>query len=482
VSKKTKPTTTNAASQPPHFIPFVTCIITVFFVFFWYDANTINKGNLRRNGRWLIRPDFKICFRNKFSGTFAELPYLEIDPTETEIGRYQDYGSLDIKNVGEKRIISDFDYLSESDFRPPNKDRDDDGNDAYYAFDDDYLKGTEGTMNVNPNKTVCRRTSTHRLNFRNCNTIFETDLLDNGVRYLNAGSYRQVFSLHRSFLQQEESVVVKDMHADNEFKSGDYEFVRMDAMVAERLTSSPRIYDIYGFCGLSILSEFFPYGDVEDQAVTGSGYLLSDKEHEAEESNELKSYNEFSSEDKLVMSLQMAEALADLHGDIYGIIVHQDVQLSQYLTSSDKKRVKLNDFNRAEFMLWDDKGNEYCKYAEGHGNGNWRSPEEYFDHDLTEEVDVFSLGNNMYSILTGLYVFYDEEDDEKVKERVKAGEKAYIDPRYKERSLAETKLAEIIDRCHSYNPEDRPSIFSVVKFLRDALTDVRNTRGGEKSD
>ena len=134
-----------------------------------------------------------------------------------------------------------------------------------------------------------------------------------------------MFSLHRSFLQQEESVVVKDMHADNEFKSGDYEFVRMDAMVAERLTSSPRIYDIYGFCGLSILSEFFPYGDVEDQAVTGSGYLLSDKEHEAEESNELKSYNEFSSEDKLVMSLQMAEALADLHGDIYGIIVHQDV-------------------------------------------------------------------------------------------------------------------------------------------------------------
>ena len=45
-------------------------------------------------------------------------------------------------------------------------------------------------------------------------------------------------------------------------------------------------------------------------------------------------------------------------------------QLSQYLLSADKTIVKLNDFNRAEFMLWDEEGEEYCKYSEGHGNGN----------------------------------------------------------------------------------------------------------------
>jgi serine/threonine protein kinase len=45
----------------------------------------------------------------------------------------------------------------------------------------------------------------------------------------------------------------------------------------------------------------------------------------------------------------------------------------------------------------------------------WRSPEEYFDHPLNEKVDVFSLGNNMYSLLTGLWPFYDEEDDQEVK-------------------------------------------------------------------
>lgn len=190
-------------------------------------------------------------------------------------------------------------------------------------------------------------------------------------------------------------------------------------------------------------------------------------------------------------------------------------QLSQFLVSSDKKVVKLNDFNRAEFVLWDEQKKEYCKYGEGHGNGNvsfavelpqkmmvqrhnhlfvlasniiftfsklqrcvcqnikWRSPEEYFDYDLTQQVDVFSLGNNMYSLLTGLWPFFSENNTEKVKERVKTGEKPYIDPRYKERSTAEAKLAEIIDQCHSYHPEDRPSVFEIVKFLRHALKHVK---------
>jgi len=44
----------------------------------------------------------------------------------------------------------------------------------------------------------------------------------------------------------------------------------------------------------------------------------------------------------------------------------------------------------------------------------WRSPEEYFDKALTERVDVFSLGNNMYSLLTGLWPFYDENSVHKI--------------------------------------------------------------------
>ena len=106
----------------------------------------------------------------------------------------------------------------------------------------------------------------------------------------------------------------------------------------------------------------------------------------------------------------------------------------------------------------------------------WRSPEEYYDKDLDQQVDVYSLGNNMYSVLTGLWIFYDEKDDGKVQKNVEAGVKPFIDPRFKEKSIADAKLAEIIDKCHSHNPEDRPSIFEVVDFLRDALEEARGSK------
>jgi hypothetical protein len=44
--------------------------------------------------------------------------------------------------------------------------------------------------------------------------------------------------------------------------------------------------------------------------------------------------------------------------------------LGQFLKNEDETLIKLNDFNRAEFMLWDEKAKDYCKYGEGTGNGN----------------------------------------------------------------------------------------------------------------
>jgi serine/threonine protein kinase len=121
----------------------------------------------------------------------------------------------------------------------------------------------------------------------------------------------------------------------------------MDAMVAERLTASPRIFDIYGFCGLSILSEFFQHGDIEPIAVPNEGVLTEAEKQHLKENGPLKSFNDIPVPEKLRMSLQMAEGIADLHGNAGGVIVHQDVQLAQFLYNSDKSILKLNDFNRA---------------------------------------------------------------------------------------------------------------------------------------
>ena len=71
----------------------------------------------------------------------------------------------------------------------------------------------------------------------------------------------------------------------------------------------------------------------------------------------------------------------------------------------------MGDFNRAEFPKFDPEKQEYCKYNNGRGYGNYRSPEEFDGQDLDEKIDVWSFGNNIYGLLTGLWVFYEDEDD-----------------------------------------------------------------------
>ena len=41
----------------------------------------------------------------------------------------------------------------------------------------------------------------------------------------------------------------------------------------------------------------------------------------------------------------------------------------------------------------------------------YRAPEEFDATYLDEKIDVFSFGNNIYGLLTGLWVFYDTDDD-----------------------------------------------------------------------
>jgi serine/threonine protein kinase len=87
-----------------------------------------------------------------------------------------------------------------------------------------------------------------------------------------------------------------------------------------------------------------------------------------------------------------------------GIMVHADIQPGQFLTTKDG-RLKLNDFNRAQILLYSDEEQAYCRYKNGYGNGNFRAPEEYVNMPINEKVDVWSFGNIVYALLTGLWPF-----------------------------------------------------------------------------
>jgi len=74
-------------------------------------------------------------------------------------------------------------------------------------------------------------------------------------------------------------------------------------------------------------------------------------------------------------------------------------------------------------------------------------------------------------VLTGVYPYYESLRSKEVQERVKKGEKPYVDPRWRTRSFAEGKLVELIDRCFEYDPDKRIDIFETVQFLRAAVAE-----------
>lgn len=95
----------------------------------------------------------------------------------------------------------------------------------------------------------------------------------------------------------------------------------------------------------------------------------------------------------------------------------------------------------------------------------YRAPEEFAAKDLDEKIDIFSFGNNVYALMTGLWPFYDNDDDTLVQSEIIDGKQAFIDKRYRTRSYGEEKMVELIEMCWRYKPEDRPSMFEIVRFL-----------------
>lgn len=277
--------------------------------------------------------------------------------------------------------------------------------------------------------------------------------------YISYGAYRSVWVLHQPY-PDDMKFALKMMRYKHDYEPGTYWKTLNDALVMERLTASPRIVDIYGHCGATVWVEAMP-NEVEEIIVKGEGMAK-----QKDLPSELTPLNPYTVEEKLDMALYMAESLADLHGFADGVIVHDDVQLCQWLRTKDG-RLKLGDFNRAEVMDYNAKKGEYCAYSNGSCGGNYRAPEEYAVRDLNEQIDVYSFGNNIYSLLLGLWVFYDVDDDEVVQKKVIDGTRAFIDPRWKKRTYIESELVELMEKCWLPDVNERIDIFGAVKRLRE---------------
>ncbi|KAG7364545.1 serine/threonine protein kinase [Nitzschia inconspicua] len=353
-----------------------------------------------------------------------------------------------------------------------------------YAQDDDYLAEYFWDTAEKSASDDCRRTVVNQLHFPTCNSFHEMNLIESQLRYLgfphhstgpyfsrSKGTFRMAGVVSHLIDPSIETVVLKhihlggfqvrnDQHGNYEKMYRDLYWMRMDAVVAERLSASTRIYDIYGYCGLSILSELFRHGNIEDVL-----YPYYDSDDDSSDDVGVAG-NDLLQRQKLKLALNLAEAVADLHGYSGGAIAHQDLAPTQFMWSKDRSMVKLNDFNRAEIMLWNDSSGRYCNYKEPDFR-NYRSPEEARRSEQNEQVDVYNLSSIFYAILTGRRPL----DDAVNKERSKLGGKLVIPERLWKSSREEAVLADLINRCRERKPSRRPSIFDVVKILRRNLVD-----------
>ena len=58
-------------------------------------------------------------------------------------------------------------------------------------------------------------------------------------------------------------------------------------------------------------------------------------------------------------------------------------------------------------------------------------------------------------------------------EKVIAGERAYIDDRYRNHSYIEGKLVELMEQCWIQDPDKRADIFEAVRFLQEVMEESK---------
>lgn len=301
--------------------------------------------------------------------------------------------------------------------------------------------------------------------FPACNDIHQVDLSDlsysrnrlhRQVRIIAHGYFRDVWAVreHDGLTLQ----VLKTIRYEHDFDEWNFDRHRMDAIAYERLTSSPRVMDIYGFCGHSALFEHAPGGDISE--------ILFDYDEKP------------STKERFEMAVQVAQAIRDLHNfnDKVPAIAHADIMTNQFVKVGEY--YKLSDFNRCTFLYWNSTSNDgSCPYYYGDYNA-WlfRSPEEYFYSLQSEKIDIYSMGNIFYTLMMNKWPFadlYDKDGTSAVRKQVRAGHRPPMSSRLQNSQDPRIKaMIKAMDMCYVQDWRKRATAKEVADFLTTAKKEI----------
>ena len=297
------------------------------------------------------------------------------------------------------------------------------------------------------------------------------------VGYLGSGLWRQVWRLQPRI--RGEDAVLKVMKAEHKVIPRNFDRHRRDALVMERLTKSKHIVSGYGFCGNTVLTEF--------AGVTLDGYLnlntgtdtgnkgSKEKSKLGPKSDTLNSththtvkrnsimdestskpaapprYDEQNPLHKIEVALDVMQGLKALHDHD---MVHADIQSKQFLLDP-VDGIKLNDFNRCRLLPKHKSTGEICKVKIPSAPGGNRSPEEYELQKIDSKIDIFSTGNVLFNILTGVEPWGRDVMRMDIQKNIKKGKLPEISDDFRKPGTIDAGIAEIVVHAYAFRPEDR---------------------------
>ena len=178
--------------------------------------------------------------------------------------------------------------------------------------------------------------------------------------FLANGYWRDVWKVTVDYPPGHKDVIIfKTQRYEHDFEPRNWDRHRRDAVVMDELTYSKHIMDIYGFCGSAGVFEFAGGGDLDSALWPDEDDVVP-----------------WTPQERLIVGYQVVQAIAAVHNhpkEGVPAIAHTDVALGQYVYVESVGGFKLQDFNRARFIAWNNKTNEACTYEVGNNPGNVRA-------------------------------------------------------------------------------------------------------------
>ncbi|KAL7532977.1 hypothetical protein ACHAXR_004969 [Thalassiosira sp. AJA248-18] len=350
---------------------------------------------------------------------------------------------------------------------------------------------------------------------KNAKLSAEGIMKEEWIEFLGQGWFRSAWEMdvegipeydeEEEVFRFDESVVLKTLRIERDFLEEYYELHRRDALAMERLTFSPYVLDIYGYCGQSAINELANFGiegmsslekvarsfrgmdhiepvskiklQLASMVAAGVSHMHSIDYPDFPESRDYDSDNKNPSFGKTIAGKKKITSNATL--------VHYDLN-PRNIAIVKRGKPKLNDFNVAEFLTWDPKRNRTCGFKGRFREPWWRAPEEMHFHlsnytnpsPLTEKIDIYSLGNILWDILTthSPRGKMKKELEAEVRPSVARGELPPWPSDFNKTKLstdpALSAIEKAMQKCLRGNPEDRPTAGEIADELSEAIENL----------